>query len=155
VIESSVRMLKPADAGAARALVSASFAGTRYEARMLEQLEVAIGGEDDECRALVAIAHASELSGVALAGTVAGAHSVVKLHALIGDDQITLRALARAVTEGSARASARMVVCEVADDVPFRVTVEVLLELGYEEAGRVADFVRDGVALRILTWRSQ
>jgi hypothetical protein len=149
-------MLKPADAGAARARVSASFGGTPYEARILEQLEVAIGGNDNECRALVAIAqNSSTLSGVALAGTVAAAHGVVKLHALVGDDRTALLALARAVVDGSARAGARMVVCEIADDAPFRVTVQVLRELGYAESGRIADFVRDGVALLILTWRSQ
>ena len=48
-----------------------------------------------------------------------------------------------------------MVVCEIADDAPFRVTAEVLRELGYVEEGRVADFVRDGVDLLILTWWSR
>jgi hypothetical protein len=149
-------MLTPADAGAARALALRQFAGTPYEARILEQLEVAARCGDDECRALVAIAYdSSGVSGVALAGTVAGADGVVKLHALIGDDLLALRALARAVVDGSARTGARIVVCEIADDAPFHVTAQVLLELGYAEAGRVADFVRNGVALRILTWRSQ
>lgn len=147
----AVRALQPADADAARALVSAQFSGTLYQARLLEQLQIAIGGEDPECRAMVAIAADERVLGVALFGQVAGAQGVVKLHALAGDDRDALGAL----VVGVHVSGARMVVCEIADDAPFRVTVEVLLELGYEEAGRVADLVRDGVALLILTWRSQ
>lgn len=147
-----VRALQPADAGAARALVSRQLSGTRYEARILEQLEAAIAGDDPECRGVVAITPSEDwVRGLALFGAVAGAQGVAKLHALVAGDSDTLRALEAAVRDASARA--RMVMCEIAEDAPFRVTVETLRELGYEEAGRVADFVRDGVDLLLLIWR--
>lgn len=146
--EVKVRALQPDDAGVARVLVSRQLAGTLYESRILEQLEIAIAGDDPECRALVVIG--PDGRGLALFGDVAGAAGVVKIHALAGDDRVVLQALARAVGD----MGARMIVCEIADDAPFLVTAKALRELGYEE-GRVADFVRDGVDLLILTWRSR
>lgn len=117
--------------------------------RILEQLETAIGGDDAECRALVAIA--PDVRGLALFGEVAGAAGVLKLHALFGDDGDVAQTLARTV----GAMVERMIVCEIAADAPFRVTAETLRELGYEEEGRVADFVSDGVDLLILAWRSR
>jgi hypothetical protein len=150
--EVAVRALQPDDAGAARALVVAQFAGTRYESRVLEQLEIALRGDDAECRALVAILPREAcVRGLALYGTVAGAQGVVKLHVLAGDNRDALRVLALTVGD----AGARMIVCEIPDDAPFHVTSQVLRELGYGEAGRVADFVRDGVDLLLLTWRTR
>ena len=146
------RALQPADAGAARALVVAQFSGTRYESRLLEQLAHARRGDDPECRAMVAIAPGDQhLHGLMLFGTVSGAQGVAKIHALVGEDRDAQRTLAGSVRD----AGARMVICEVGDDAPWLVTVEVLRELGFAEEGRVADFFRDGVALRVLTWRSR
>lgn len=145
--EVKVRALRPADAAAARALVSAQFGGTPYEARLLEQLALAIKGDDAECRALVA---GDEPCAVALFGSVAGAAGVVKLHALAGDDARALRTLASAVQD----TDARLIVCEIADDAVFGVTGQILRELGFGEAGRVADFFRDGADLIVLSWRS-
>ena len=94
MIDSSVRVLQPGDAGAARVLVSGHFAGTPYEARILEQLEIAIAGDDPECRALVAIAPA--VRGLALFGEVAGAAGVVKIHALVRrPNRVVVRSLVR------------------------------------------------------------
>ncbi len=146
--EVNVRALRLSDATAARALVSAHFARTPYGARLLEQLALALSGDDPECRALVAIV---EPGALALFGSVAGATGVVKLHALAGDDRRALRALASAVRD----TDARLVVCEIADDAAFAVTGQILRELGFEEAGRVADFFRDGVDLVVLTWRNR
>lgn len=142
-----MRALRSADLTAARALVSAQFGGTPYEARFLEQLELATKGDDPECRALVA---GDEPSAVALFGFVAGATGVAKIHALAGDDRSELRSLARAV-RGT---DIRLVVCEFAGDAVFGVTGQILQELGFEEDGRVANFFRDGVDLVVLTWRS-
>jgi hypothetical protein len=144
--EVSVRALRGSDVPAARALISAQFAGTPYDARLLEQLELATTGNDRECQALVA---GDELRGLALFGSVAGASGVVKLHALAGDDRSALRSLATAVRNSDAR----LIVCEIADDATYHVTAQIVRELGFEEAGRVADFFRDGVDLVVLTWR--
>jgi hypothetical protein len=150
VSELSVRALHPDDAGAARALVSRQFSGTRYAARLLEQLEIAVGGGEPEYCAMVAIAPDAAVRGVALFGDVAGAQKVVKLHLLAGDEFHVLHALAMAVRD----ANARMVVCELADDAAFHVAAAALRDVGFAEEGRVADFVSDGVALLVFVSRS-
>jgi hypothetical protein len=148
----AVRALQPDDAGAARALVLAQFSATKYESRIREQLEIALRGDDAECRGIVAVRPGeARVRALALSGTIAGAPEVVNLHALVGDDRDGMRMLAVAVRD----ADARLIVCEMPDDAPFNVTVQVLRELGYEQEGRVADFVRDGVDLILFTWRSR
>jgi hypothetical protein len=152
--EIELRPLMPGDADAARALVVARFAGTRYESRVLEQLEVALSFEDPEYVALLASEPGSDhLVGLALFGAVAGAQRVTKLHALLGDDDGTCAALADAVRNVAADSGERMVVAELPDDAPFRSAIVALRESGYAEEGRVDDFVCDGVGLRFLVWR--
>ena len=145
--DAKVRALRPADASAARALVSAQFGGTPYAERFLEQLASATNGGDPECRALVV---GDVPAAAVLFGSVDGAGGVVKLHVLAGNDRRALHSLAAAVRDSNAR----LVVCEMAEEPVFDVTGQILRELGFEEAGRVADFFRDGVDLVILTWRS-
>ena len=62
-------------------------------------------------------------------------------------------ALLRAVHQASAQSGERMIVCELPDDAPFASTARALAANGYAEEGRVADFVCDGVALRLLVRR--
>lgn len=145
--EMSVRALRGSDFPAARALVSQQFTGTPYEARLFEQLALATTGNDPECQALVA---GDAPRGLALFGSIAGADGVVKVHALVGDDSEALRSLITAVRD----TAARLIVCEIAGDTPFDVTARILRELGFEDAGRIADYFRDDVPLLVLTWRS-
>jgi len=154
VDEIELRALMPEDADAARALVVARLAGTRYEARALEQLDVALSFEDPEYLALLAAEpHSSHVVGLALFGAVAGAQRVTKLHVLLGDDAGTMDALASAVRAVAEDSGERMVVAEVPDDAPFRDAPDVLRGNGFHEEGRVADLVADGVGLRLLVWR--
>ncbi|MEO8335578.1 MAG: hypothetical protein ABI664_11430 [bacterium] len=143
----NVRALRPTDMVAARALVSAQFGGTPYEARLLVQLALATSGDDPECRVLVSD---DEPRALVLYGSIAGAMGVVKIYALAGN-AIASRSLVAAVRD----TDTRLFVCEVAEDMPFAVTTRILRESGFEEAGRVADYFREGVALVVLTWRSQ
>jgi hypothetical protein len=48
----------------------------------------------------------------------------------------------------------RMIVCELPDEPAFVLVAEALGESEYLEEGRVPDFVRDGVALRLMVWRA-
>ena len=118
-------------------LVERQFAGTRYLARLLELCEservVTVDG------------------GAAVFGEVAGANGVVKLHTLIGEDGGALRAaIARFGTESSA---ARLVVCEIPDDVVFTAAAEALLESGFVEESRAEGLVAEGIAMRFLVRR--
>ena len=144
----------PEDAGAARALVSAHFRDTRYEARLLEQLESTLQFEDPEYVALLAAPpDGARLHGLAMFGEVAGARAVIKLHALVGADAGVLAALLDALQSAAERSGERMIVCELPDDAPFERAALRLDAAGFVEEGRVRDFVRDGVALRLLVWR--
>jgi hypothetical protein len=150
-----LRALMPEDAGAARALVSGpEFGGTRYEPRLLEQLENALRFEDPEYMAVLALsAPRADLVGLILFGTVAGARQVVKVHAVVGADREVLRALLEVVTDLAERSEERMIVCELPEDTPFARASEALRASGFAEEGRIPDFVRDGVAMRLLVWR--
>lgn len=150
-----LRALMPEDAGTARALVSGAFSATRYEPRLLEQLETALRFEDPECMALLAFAEGEKrLAGLVLFGTVAGARSVVKVHAVIGPDRDAMLALLDAVRQTCENSGERMIVCEIPNDRPFALAADALLQSDYVEEGRVSDFVSDGTDLRLLVWRA-
>jgi hypothetical protein len=150
----ALRPLLPEDEGAVRALVQRQFAGTRYHSRLVEQLETALQFEDPEYMALLAVDDADDtLLALALFGTVAGARQCVKVHAVIGDDEPATSALVAGIAQVCESSGERLAVCELPDDVPWTATAGVLLANGYREEGRVPDFVRDGVALRLLVWR--
>ena len=153
--EIELRPLMPEDADAVRAVVVARFAGTRYEARALEQLEGALTFEDPEYMALLAAEPQSgQLVGLVMFGTVAGAQQVTRIHTLVGDDDGTCAALAAAARTVAAESGERMVVADVPDDPAFRDTIAALRESGFGDEGRVDDFVADGVGLRVLVWRA-
>ena len=150
-MELVLRALLPEDAGAVRALVSEQFAGTRYRARALELLDSALQFEDPEYMALLAFGEdAAHPVGLVLFGTVAGARALVKVHGVVAPDREPAMALLDAVRQASEHSGERMIVCELPDDAPFAVAAEALEASGYAEEGRVPDFVRDGVALRLL-----
>src|SRR6476661_647992 len=126
--------LMPEDADAARAVVVAQLGGTRYEARVLEQLEAALSFEDPEYMALLAAAPGSgQLVGITMFGAVAGAQRVSKLHALLGDDAGTCTALASAVRTLASDSGERMVVAEMPDDPVYREAIATLREGGFHE----------------------
>jgi len=141
----------PDDAAAVRAFISAQFGNERYRARALEVLASALEFEDPEFMALLALDESTQhIVGVALFGTVAGARSVVKLHGIIAPDRGVAESLVEAVRRASEHSGERMIVTEVPDDAAFATTTAALEARGFVEEGRVPDFVRDGVALRLL-----
>ena len=146
----------PEDATAARATVADQFRGTPYLARMIEVLESALRFEDPEYLCLLAVPdEASAPDGLVLFGTVLGARFATKVHAVVSADPRVQLALLDAVRETCLRSRERLVVCELPHDTPFDVTAVALVASGYREEGRIDDFVRDGVALRLLVWRPE
>ncbi|MEO6525646.1 MAG: hypothetical protein ABIP93_03395 [Gemmatimonadaceae bacterium] len=151
-----VRPLMPEDASAARALLADCYRGTPYLSRMEEVLSSALEFEDPEFLCLLADrgdAHAPH--GLVLFGTVAGARLVVKVHAVASLDSRIVLALLDAVREACVRSGERMIVCEIPRDIAFDVASVALVASGYREEGRIEDFVRDGVALRLMVWRAE
>jgi len=150
----AVRPLMPEDADAARAAVVDYFRGTPYLARMLEVLDSALRFEDPEFLCLLATpAESGALDGLVLFGAVLGARLATKVHAVVAPDPRVQLALLDAVRETCVRSGERLVVCELPHDTPFDIGAVALVASGYREEGRIEDFVRDGVALRLLVWR--
>jgi hypothetical protein len=152
VSEIIVRTLHSDDARSASSLIDARFAGTRYRDRMHELLESALRFEDDEHLGLVgADDGAAGVCALALHGAIAGAHGVMRLHALVGDGSSSDAAVLRALLTASAHE--RMLVCELPDDAPFEHVARALTRSGFIEEGRVDDLVADGVSMRLLVRR--
>ena len=146
----------PEDADAARETILDGFRGTPYLARTLEVLDSALRFEDPEFLCLLAArAEAGAIDGLVLFGTVLGARLATKVHGVVAPDPRVQLALLDAVRETCVRSGERLVVCEQPDDTPFDLTAVALLASGYREEGRIEDFVRDGVALRLLVWRPE
>jgi len=146
----------PEDARTARDTIVDHFRGTPYLARLLEVLGDALRFEDPEFLCLLAAPGESDPPvGLVLFGTVLGARLVTKIHAVVAADPRVQLALVEAVRETCVRSGERLVVCELPHDVPFEVTGVALVASGFREEGRIDDFVRDGVALRLLVWRPE
>lgn len=149
-----VRPLMPEDAHTARGAVVDQFRGTPYLTRMLEVLDSALRFEDPEYLCLLAAPGESDPPiGLVLFGTVLGARLATKVHAVVAPDPRVQLALLDAVRETCVRSGERLVVCELPHDLPFDVTAVALVASGYREEGRIEDFLRDGVALRLFVWR--
>jgi hypothetical protein len=134
--------------------VRLQLAGTRYLARAEEQLDAALQFEDPEYMALLALDDDDAPRALALFGTVAGARQCAKLHALVGADEPALAVLAGSIAQLCDNSGERLIVCELADDAPWERCAAVLLANGYREEGRVPDYVRDGLPLRLLVRRA-
>jgi hypothetical protein len=151
-----VRPLMPEDARTARETIVESFRGTPYLARVLEVLDDALKFEDPEFLCLLAAPGVSDPpTGLVLFGAVLGARLVTKVHAVVAPDPRVQLALLDAVREMCVRSGERLVVCELPHDAPFDVAGVALLASGFTEEGRIEDFVREGVALRLLVWRPE
>jgi hypothetical protein len=126
-------------------LLDHQFGGTRYHARVVEQLALALSAADDEYAALAA----DDGSGLVLYGPVAGAVSVVKIHLLAGDCRLLQdRLVAREWEKGT-----RLIVCEVADDAPFAAARQSLTSGGFVCDARVPDFFAPAIALEVFALR--
>lgn len=153
--ETRVRALQAEDAGSARALVAERFGGTRYGARLLEQLDITIGAADEEYRGLAATsADDDAVRGVVMFGPVAGARGAVKLHALVGANVAALKSLVQSVLGWCAQERARLAVCECADDACFANGSAALGECGFVAEGFIPDLYSDGIGLFVLVWRA-
>ena len=144
----------PGDGDASRAAVVDHFRGTPYLQRMLDVLDDALRFEDPEYLCLLSVAgETGTVNGLVLFGTVLGARLATKVHAVVAPDPRLQLALLDAVRETCTRSGERLVVCELPHDTPFDLAAVALVASGYREEGRIEDFVRDGVALRLLVWR--
>lgn len=144
----------PEDARSAHDLLERAFRGTAYLLRLREVLDDALRFEDPEYLCLLAESEReSALEGLVLFGTILGARLATRVHAVVAPDPRVQLALLDAVRETCVRSRERLVICELPHDTPFDLAWIALVARGYREEGRIEDFVRNGVALRLLVWR--
>lgn len=138
----------------ARTLVQGVLGGSRHVGRVLEQVDVAITGADDECQGLVVAEGDSVVAtGIVLFGPVAGASGVLKIHALVGANADVMMTLAKALVLGPQVCAARLIMCEIADDPACAGPTSALLASGFAQEGRVEDYFARGSHLDILVFR--
>jgi ribosomal protein S18 acetylase RimI-like enzyme len=135
-------------------MLSSALAGTPHVEGALETLHRAVSAPTAESRALVA-ERLGEVLGVALYGDVTGAVGAARLHALTVVETARRQGVGRALLLRTSAVlstdhAARLVVAELADHPALAPLCRFLEAMGFREETRIADFYRDGIALRML-----
>ena len=147
-----VRPIATGDAESVRALLDVALGNTPHLAHGLDVVDRALLGGDREHRALVGTRN-REIVGVACYGDLLGSENVVELHLVAlasPDEREAASELLRAVDDAARAAGARFVFAELPDDGTLGSTFASLADAGYREETRIADYIRDGVALVFL-----
>lgn len=145
------RPIAPEDAAGAHQLLVSRLGVTPYVDRAVEILNHAERGDDEENRAYV-VARDGIVAGLALFGRIAGTEAGFRLHLLLvvsSEDDVGERLL-EAVNREVVESDGRFLVAEIADEPALAATTVLLRDHGFEEAGRIPDYFRDGVPLLIL-----
>jgi len=153
----TIRPLRTEDRPAARALLAAEGTRHAYAARAIEILDaVTAARENTEYDATVA-EEDRVVVGVVLHGTVAGSVGAGMLYGGAVAPTARRRGVGRALVEGAvaslAAAGSRVVFAELPDAAALADVQSLLRRSGFAETGRVADLVRDGVAM--VVWRRE
>jgi len=147
-----IRPIEPRDRETADALLRAAEGAGLSPGRSREIIDLTLGSGGREYRAVVADAD-GELVGVAAFGELLGSDRVMRLHLLAlrapKHHEVGVRLLA-AVDDAAKAAEARFIFTEMPDEPALSHTREALASAGYSEQARIADYVRDGVALVLL-----
>lgn len=145
------RPIAPEDNSGAHQLLVSRLGVTPYIDRAVEILNVAESGGDAEHRAYV-VARDRTVAGLALFGMIAGTEAGFRLHVLVVESKegdVGARLL-EAVIGAVGDSQGRFLVAELADEPALAATIGLLRENGFDEAGRIPDYFRDGVPLVIL-----
>lgn len=103
-----------------------------------ESLQLTVQNEDGRPAAFVMVEH------------IAGGHGTWRLHVVCGTEQLCAEAIERALADTWAYGG-RLAVAELPEHSSFAPLAARLRANGFHDAGRVADFFADGVALLVLT----
>lgn len=146
------RPIAPEDVAGAHQLLVSRLGVTPYVDRAVEILSIAErAGGDEEHRAYV-VARDRTVAGLALFGRIAGTEAGFRLHLLLvvsSEDDVGERLL-DAVNHAVIDGGGRFIVAEIADEPALSGTIALLRDHGFEEAGRIPDYFREGVPLEIL-----
>lgn len=135
------------DAAAIRAL-AAPLIGAPFGGALLgEKLDDALAGA--EGLHLVIEPPDREGGALTLIEHIAGGHGTWRVHLVCGDDGAASRTLHRALSDAWGHGG-RLAVAELPVHESFQSLARVLDAAGFRDAGRIADFFADGVALSIV-----
>ncbi|MGH7663790.1 MAG: GNAT family N-acetyltransferase [Gemmatimonadaceae bacterium] len=155
----AVRPIAPGDVAAARALLLSNDGAASYAGGAVYHLHCAAGleGSNTDACALVAV-HGSAVVGVVVCGDVGGATGTGKLHGVAVSPSQRRNGVGVKLCEAAAQLliarGARLIVAELPDDATLLPVARVLEHCGWHEEARIDDFVRDGVALRLLRFEA-
>jgi L-amino acid N-acyltransferase YncA len=145
------RPIAPEDAAGAHQLLVSRLGVTPYVDRAVEILNIAERGADEENRAYV-VARDGTVAGLALFGKIAGTEAGFRLHLLlvVSTDGDVGERLLESVNAAVIDSGGRFLVAEIAKEPALFATITLLRHHGFEEAGSIPDYFRDGVPLLIL-----
>ena len=150
-----VRPILASDARMVGELVKSDWSDSTYAATSRWALDAALAGRGEDAEGLVAVDDASPMvAGLIVFGPVAGATGAARVLGVAVPPDARARnvadALCAAMLATLRAGGTRLVVAELPDDPAAAATRAVLQRAGFHEAGRVADYFRDGVALFLL-----
>jgi len=145
------RPIAPEAAAGAHQLLVSRLGVTPYVDRAVEILNSAERGDDEENRAYV-VARDGTVAGLALFGRIAGTEAGFRLHLLlvVSTDGDVGERLLESVNHAVVDSGGRFLVAEIASEPALSATISLLRDHGFEQAGRIPDYFRDGVPLLIL-----
>jgi ribosomal protein S18 acetylase RimI-like enzyme len=148
-----VRAATSAELETLRAIVRNEFVGSTYRDSAEYFVALAIQGKTQESRGIVA-ERSGAVVGYALLGEVAGTSGTARLLLLTVLPNTRREGIGTALCETAAAVleinGARSVVVELPNDDSTAAGRAVLARCGFTEAGRIADYYRDGVDLLVL-----
>jgi ribosomal protein S18 acetylase RimI-like enzyme len=142
-----------ADRSEVRSLIDQHVAGTPYADVVGYFLRLALAGQRDESRAVVATHH-GHILGIALFGRVAGAIGTGRMHFVGVTASARLSGIGVGLCDAAiadmAATGARLVTAELPDEPALAAGRALLARVGFHEVARIADYCRDGVDLVIM-----
>jgi ribosomal protein S18 acetylase RimI-like enzyme len=152
-VPATLRTLAARDAAAARALADTLLGDTPHADGMLASLDEALASASGEYRAIGAHDR-NTLVGFVVFGETAGAIGAGRIYGVAVDAARRRRGLATALIEAACAdlraGGARFATIELPEEADLAPGLALASHTGFDEEGRVSDYVRDGVGLLIL-----
>lgn len=152
-VPATLHPLAAPDSSAARALAIAVLGDAPYAEPVLAALESALARATNEYQAIVA-RDGSALVGLVVFGDIAGARGAGRIQLVAVDAKARRRGIAMDLIDAACtrlgEQGGRFVMIELPTGAPFTSAQRLAQRAGFHEAGRVDDYVRDGVALVLL-----
>jgi ribosomal protein S18 acetylase RimI-like enzyme len=145
--------LSGSDSSLARALADAALGATPFAGSLFTALERALARATDEYQSIVA-RDGNALAGFVVFGEIAGTLRTGRIHLIAVAESARRRGVAidliNAACDRLRERGSPLVVIELPMDPALATIHQLAQRAGFREEGRMADYVRDGIALVLL-----